>query len=118
MTECDYNHLFLYAKGHYAHSASMVEDVRTILAHRAAVDRISISDGVILENLMEVIRSHGLAYKILANIFFWTTHVSMGRLVELTLAEMSGVRVLRSDGERVLNIGRPDPAILPLKDTE
>lgn len=137
METCDYNHLFLYAKSHYEVSQDIVDDVRTILAHRAAVDKKSISDGAILDCLLEVSNEHKLSHKILKKIFIncqvlngcfscmsLTRHgltpypnADLLYYVECVLVEMANIRVMNGKTQ-ILDLGKPDPAVLPLRNKE
>lgn len=122
--ECDFNHLLLYAKSWYKRSDDVVEDIRKIMAHRAGMETKFVSDGTLwglmihaflkyveprdIERLMEdLFKGPGCGFDPVC---------PLSRAVESMLGKLSIVLVKKDDGTVLLNLGEPDPAVLPLDD--
>jgi len=130
---CDYNHLLLYAKDHYE-KGDVIEDVKTILAERCGLQSAKhVSD----ENMWHMVNHAFLKYcftdveRFMRELFkpmpdedgynvfqFFTDNCPLRRAVRLALLYLARVKVLNEDGARILELGRPDPNVLPLRNKE
>ena len=126
MKVCDYNHLLLYAKNHYKRNKDVIADVKVILAHRCGLERGKVSDedtwamcchALLTYDHEHVDRFLGELFKPMfdehGQPFKWFSNTCpLSRAVKLVLIHLSRVRVLDADGNRILELGDPDPAIL------
>lgn len=147
MKVCDYNHLILYAKGHYERG-NLLEDMRKIVAERCALleEHVSTSDiwHICAAALMKHCDKH-VQERVFTALFEPRVEETLGfasgpktvpsivcpleRAVRNVLSELCHlvVRELKleagakpmservdSDYEIMLELGRPDPNVLPL----
>ena len=125
---CDYNHLILYAKGWYKHG-NVIEDVRKILANRACMEPEYVSDadvwGCCLSALLKYSNSRQIEL-FLSELFkpnhdegkpftWFEPNCPLDRAVKRILVVLMQLTV-RGQGEQELNLGEPNPSILPLRD--
>jgi hypothetical protein len=139
---CDYNHVYLYAKGHYKKSKSVVKDLAKILGTRAGMEAKYYKTEEIADQLLSLAFEH-ICKTGNPDHFFrelikhsspegnWrvggkNTHSIFGKRKKGARSENYWVRVIRSclsvlrhtvcmeKGEVVLFLGEPDPSILPL----
>jgi len=125
---CDFNHLILYAKGWYQWT-NRVDDVRKILAHRCLIYPEHFSDSDVWQCSVHALETHcpGKTANILADIFkpmpgesnpfTWFSELCpLPRALYYILCELSHLTVKDKDGNWILNLGDPDPAVLPVKE--
>lgn len=110
-------HFYLYAKNHYVESDNRNEDLKIILAHYCGVriDHISIFDVI---RVMSGIVSDGDTLHELMQSTRWCEKsrqlVVANCIIDYLLTKGSIARV--KDGDvTLLNLGEPDPNILPLR---
>ncbi len=130
MKTCDYNHLLLYAKNHYERSGDVVQDVKAIVAERCLVDIKHTSDEdvwhVCSHALLEY--SHQHVDQFFNELFkplhgeedyhvakWFSYNCPLSRAINLVLIQLAHIAVLDDDGNKILELGDPDPAILPLR---
>jgi hypothetical protein len=133
---CDFNHFILYAKHQYKRSDDIVADVQKIMSERCG-HSVSVSD---TWNLCVIAMFKYLPQRdiedIVHNIFnqnehddnvkarperylFFTGESNIRRGIGMILSKLSVLSVRAIDNqELVLNIGLPDPKILPLNKVE
>jgi len=131
MKTCDYNHLILYAKGHYERN-NVLGDVKVILAERCGLQSAShVSD----EDMWMMVHHALLEYAgqyihhYLRELFkplhgeedfgplvWFTRNCPLERAVRLALIHLMRIKVLDDEGNQILKLGSPDPAILPLSE--
>ena len=106
-------HFYLYAKNHYQ-QGDYLEDLRTIMASYANIQREYVRDGDIIEKLLRLVYLHiGSQQQFVKFVssFFEIPAVSMVRavvkasLIVLMFAEVKDI---------YYELGEPDPAILPV----
>ena len=129
MQECDYNHLLLYAKGHYEHSSDKINDVKTILGHRCGFTEPSyMSDRdmwQVLVNCLLMYADKPRLREFLDDIFkpdyhenncyvFFSPECPLVRAVNNVLWVLQQLEVFDDKGQIILNIGKADKNILPL----
>jgi hypothetical protein len=127
---CDYNHLLLYAKDHYQRSSDVIADVKTILLHRIGHAGINMSDELMWDMLKDALLEydHHRIYQFLSELFrpmadetgysLLTQSADscpLVRAVRLVLRHLAMVRVEDHNGVKFLELGDPDPGVLPLK---
>ena len=127
----DYNHLILYAKGWY-HKGNVIEDVKKILGERCAIDRVSDENmwGMVASALIMYAKPQELERYIVAlfnpiygesrhddmtGVFVWFTDTCpLERAIRKALSVLGQLRVIGEDKNVILNLGEPNPKILPL----
>lgn len=129
MEVCDYNHLILYAKGWYKET-NVLDDVRAIVAQRCALDLEHVSARDAWECVVRAFYLHsrpGDVSRILLDLFkpwpgeknftrsFWSDTCDVSGAIRRALSTLAQLRVTDSIGETILELGEPDPAVLPLK---
>jgi len=127
---CDYNRLLLYAKGHYIRGTNVIADVKKILAERCLVCPNQLSNEGVWHMCHHALLKYCYEHIdcFLAELFKprWTAvqplvwfdnNCPLERAVHLVLTHLARVRV-RDDNHVFLELGQPDPKILPLKDPE
>lgn len=131
--ESNYRHIYLYAKGHYAQGNEIL-DLRVILAKRSNMQPNQIGRRdifqVVLNAVMESIAAgcHEYRYDIMMRNLLediWSRGdrlFSSGRpedisdaVIKSMLSTLMMCRVFSHDGVRLIELGEPDPEILPLK---
>lgn len=127
MKECDFNHLILYAKNWYKRSDNMLDDVRKIMAHRCAMDVKYMSDHDVWQCCVNALVEHATPNEMerfLGVLFqpdwekdkplsFFEPVCSLKQAVRKILSILNFLMVV-DGGKVVLELGKPDPAILPL----
>ena len=124
----DYNHIFLYSKGHYQHK-DLIEDLQIILSKRSNCAQELYTSNIMVEMLMEIALPHmsprqiiGLT-KVALGISFRYTHTTNEEdlhekvkleTIEYLIGQLSIVKC-KGGGKVLFNLGKPDPEILPLK---
>ena len=128
MEICDFNHLILYAKGWYKRT-DFLKDVRKILAHRCGTEKKYMSNQDIWALLVHASEKYLSEYERIevmsrmfsgshvddnakvCNFLKWQGQTSWIRPAKMIVGKLSCLEV-----KNVLNLGRPDPKILPLHD--
>ena len=123
----DFNHLILYAKYWYQRG-NVIEDVKKILAERCAIDQVSDSDmwSMMVMALIAYVPEHRLDDYLTklfvprqdekTGLFVWFTDICpLERAVKNVLSELCFLSVQDDEGEILLNLGKPNPKILPLR---
>lgn len=108
-----YRHFYLYAK-HWYKTADLVEDLKKITAERCGLDHKKVSVKDVICVLTGAVKHHVDFEKfmndLMQNRWFYTS-LDMETLLIKTMLPV----LMRVDGKDCPWIGRPDPAILPLK---
>ena len=119
-------HVYLYAKYHYRRT-DFLEDLRLIFARRNAIEPRYVCDGRIVAMLLHITYPHIrteyqwdkiIGYILGLNLWQTTTdpvslHDLFNRTLGALLLELSEVKVLDDGGNRILELGEPDPTLLP-----
>ena len=119
---CDFNHLLLYAKSWYVRSDNEFEDVRKIMAHRAGMEPKFISDGTLWGLMIHAFLMYAEPRDIerfmqdmfKGSLCGFDPSCSLDRAVGIVVGMLSVVKCKEKDGIVLLNLGEPDPAVLPL----
>jgi len=126
MKECDYNHLILYAKGHYERT-DRLEDVRKIMAHRTGNETVSDED--VWHCAVHALEEHcpdGLG-RVMTDLFkpewkkdypmlWFAPQCSLSQALYHVLLELMKLKVSDGDGNTVIELGYPDPDVLPMSE--
>ena len=130
MKICDYNHLILYAKKHYKRG-DVIQDVRVILAERCGLEVEQVSDDDVWQMAHYALLKYSYKYidQFLRELFkpmpdendygplvWFSDTCPLVRAVRLVLIYLARVKVLDKDHNKILELGNPDPAILPLSE--
>lgn len=121
-------HVYLYAKYHYRRT-DFLEDLRLIFARRNAIEPRYVYDGPIVGMVLEIVYPHirgehqwGEIIGRILEIQPWETtvdpvslHDLFNRTLGALLGVLSMVKVL-DEGRKILELGEPDPGLLPLND--
>jgi hypothetical protein len=123
----DFNHLILYSKGWYKHT-DFLEDVRIIMAERCGLGKEHMSNSDIWNLLVHIsekyLRQHERT-EIFTSMFSasWIDEPSTGMFCKwqgqtswIRPAKMIVSKLQNLTVKDVLNIGKPDPKILPVID--
>jgi len=126
---CDYNHLLLYAKSHYERG-DVIQDVKTILAERCGLksaENVSNEDVWAMSHhaLLKYCRDHidhflrelfkpRYGEEDYADFRWFSDSCPLSRAVSLVLTHLARVKVVDDNGNTILELGSPDPSILPL----
>jgi hypothetical protein len=129
MKVCDYNHLILYAKGHYK-KTDTVEDVRKILAVRCGISPELIADDELWAMCVMALTTYGslpAVDRVMQGLFSKTQHEcddvsELGAPDNVCPLERAVTIVLRAlflvdvevAGSTELSLGEPDGTILAL----
>lgn len=117
----DYNHILLYAKGHYVRSKSPFNDVRHIIAVRCGLKDESVSRehvyNVLLSLLLKYSSSNDSTVITLLDTFgirklFPNDITTDDTAVDKLLSPLSITSVYNKAGDVILNVGEPDTKIL------
>lgn len=123
------SHIFLYAKGHYERS-DVIKDLKVIVGQRCGIEPEDITTTDVIEVVLAVTIPHVRRSEHLLREFilglretrYW--EVSPGQkdpytfdkaLLRRCLSVLSMTMVKGKDGEILIPLDDPDPAILPLK---
>lgn len=128
-------HIILYSKGWYTRSANVVDDMRVLVAERCGLEREHVSDADLWHVLVGCLERHcdrRDMQDILDELFRKGVHEAtrdnplmygrfdpscpVARAVYLVLRSLGRIRVL-VDGVAKVELGEPDPSILPLSRT-
>ncbi len=119
-TPCDYNHLLLYAK-HWYKRGDVLEDVRTIFAKRAGIDREFISNPDVWHQLVHVAFKYlppqeleDLFTRTFSSLLRFEGTTTVFEMIPKVLSKLAILPVYGKNDELILNIGDPTPNILPL----
>jgi hypothetical protein len=121
----DYNHVLLYAKLHYKRSDNIKRDLSIILQHRSCLTEPDESWvwGCMIDCLFKYVPAHTIERELFSNMFREeygygrpSEVTSMNNVLGIMLNLMSRLSVKDGDGNWLpgLNLGEPDPNILPL----
>ena len=118
---CDFNHLILYAKGHYKVTDAL-NDTRTILAHRVGLPYESLSDNDVWKMIVVAMEKHCPPHSlshILHQMFDsyapfegFGDGCSVKKAVHLALIELMKITVYYQ-GATLIELGEADENILP-----
>jgi len=129
MKVCDYNHLILYAKGWYERQ-NVVEDVRKILAARYLLKLKYMRDRDVWACVVRALEKHcpqsmgRVMSKLFESAFGEEPHplcpestdvCPLSRAIGYVLTELSILPVKDNAGKSIIDLGDPDPNVLPLK---
>ena len=117
----DYRHVWLYAKGHYERD-DCLEDLKIIIAERCLLYPEHVSTEEVFNVLLTITQEHmqkHLYVPMLLEVFglrklFPNKPHEMEDGIRLLLSNISTISV-RDKGEILIDLGKPDPKILPLK---
>ena len=121
----DYNHLILYAKGWYQ-KGDVIKDVKVILGKRCMIDPVSDEDmwAMIVGALTKYANPREME-RYLTELFhprpdektgtvWFTDTCPLERAVKQVLTILGQLMVFTDARTVILNLGKPDPKILPL----
>ena len=126
---CDYNHLLLYAKNHYQRGVLM-DDLKKIVAERCGMFVEHISPDDVWQNVLMCLLKyanqreieyflgrlfqHGVYDDFDQLSFGYDTNCPIIRALRMALGMLSTLKVMNKDGTPIMELGEPDPKILPL----
>lgn len=124
-----YRHFYLYAKGKYQTRANILDDLRIIQADYCGLFPDSVSDRDIIGMLSRISYPHihegnfeDLIFRITGNAFHimydFDDRTPTEKAALAFLSILMFVPVYNDEKEMLLNLGAPDPDILPLKKKE
>jgi hypothetical protein len=125
----DYNHLWLYARGHYVRN-DLIEDLQKIFMARSGTE-LKFNPITIVSIILEQVLPHlntrvvievvevALGFKV-RKLYRGFTEEQIQKIytievIEFLLGQMSAIAIYTDDREPLVNEGRPDSNILELK---
>jgi hypothetical protein len=132
---CDYNHLILYAKGHYKRT-DLLADLKLIVAERCALDPEHVSNNDVWQVVSSALIEHASKRQMeeyLGRLFqkgIWDYNresvisfahdddCPIRRALGMVTGILAHLPVLDKDGNVILELGQPDPKVLPLKEKD
>ena len=112
-----YRHVVLYAKGHYLR-VNLMDDIRTILAHRSGIEGRHIPDRDIYEQVITVFiaasddRCISDCFRNIFDTFTQPDAITMESVIRCMFISIRQLTVM-SGYEYLFDIGEPDFTILP-----
>lgn len=113
-------HFYLYAKMHYQRTSTM-KDLKKILCKYTGLSKVSDKD--VFSFVFDLAKLHMKPYQwseAIEHTFFPMFMFKKGttaksRFLDKMISVLSLTKVVDNKGNKVLNLGKPDPDILPLR---
>ncbi len=119
-----HRHIILYAKGHYKKRKSQISDLKVLLSDCSGIplryvtsnDVLFVLVGLTYPAIKDSGNSDAAFMRFCTNILEERSDDVRTRIIRSCLRILHLMKV-KKDGLLVINLGKPDPEILPLKET-